>query len=190
MSLFINNLSSSRAMADSDTSETFEVSITSIDGNYIVLPSSLQSVSIKATFQSLFDRLISPHSPRHPDPMPTNLSIPPEQTTMVHSFSSGSMSLDVDIKHVECECFTTLKSSQETGCKVSMDMNIASSSKRHQFLRIVYRIDIPSTPPPLSSTSSCCSSAKQSREKSESEPSPDDVDKSRNSPPSNRYSKV
>lgn len=189
------------AESHSDTLETFEVSITSIDGNYIVLPSSLQNVSPKQTFQSLFDRLVSPYGPRHPEPIPVQSSVPSEQTTLVHSFSSGSLSLDVEIKSVECECFTTLKSSHGTGCKVSMNLNIIASSKRHQFLRIVYRIDIPSTPPPLSSSSSCnsgASSAKRSREHSQSVPVPDMIrDDSRekaefagNSPPSSRYSKV
>ena len=68
------------------------------------------------------------------------------------SSSGGTSKIDkLDIKSVECECFSSLNSSKsENGCNVSLQFNVHEISKRHNFLRIMYKIDTPTTssPPP------------------------------------------
>ena len=149
--------------------ETFEVSITSLNGKQEYLGSSLQNVGVNETFQSLFDRLIEPFT--------KNLSISSDDISNNKSSITSSpssedaillsppnnhlshLSIDekidnLDIKTIECLCYANNKNGYN-GCNVSLKFNVHSISKRHNFLRIVYRIDIPSkslTPTPSSST--------------------------------------
>eukprot|EP01083_Nonionella_stella_P021009 58258_1 len=108
--------------------ETFEISIITMDGKYHFLRSSLQSVGTTETFQSLFDRLIS-------------------SCNIHNEFEESDQ---VEIKTIQCECYSNSNPSHASiGCTVSLDFNVHSASKRHNFLRILYRIEVPSTMTPI-----------------------------------------
>ena len=160
-------------------SETFEVSITSTDGKFPILSASLQIVGIDEKFQSLFDRLIQPFIQKESEFGASSNSYPSTTNTtnttnikqsklravspmsdnsptpsVGDTSSSGNGKFDkIDIKTVECKCFSSLQSKSEHGCNVATQFNIIQTSKRHNFLRIVYLIEIPSLstsflPPP------------------------------------------